>query len=461
MRRMSGAIAVLLGVGNALSAGALNAQAVNTGRVQGVAYDSTTKRPLVAARVALISVRDSTVRFDATSDSQGRYSFDSLAAGPWVAVAHHPRLDSLALRELIAPVDVRSGKRSQVTVSVPSSRALAQHVCGVNQTWSDSSGFVVGRLRRASVDGAPLQGTVRVQWIDLVLTGMKPSRELTTVDAPTDSSGRFIACGVPVNGTVLMRAASGNDSSGRAPLRIPESGVRYRDVYIGDARGRLVGTVRGIDGRAVANARVVMMVSGSESRADSAGRFVLDNVPGGTQSIDVRALGYDALSDAVDVVNGAPPVTIDMSRFMSLDTVRVRAQRSRTASGRFAGYEARKKMGFGKFFDSDVLDRMNLLRISDFFATVPGIIMITNQRGERIPTMRGATFAGRCSPMVLVDGFPFPPDAELDAFVPPMSVVAIEVYSSAFTPAELSRPFAPCGTIGIWTGARPPKPPGA
>lgn len=428
------------------------------GRVQGVVFDSTVMRPLTQARVSLISVRDSSVRLEVTSDAAGRYSLDGVAAGPWVAVAHHPRLDSLALRELMAPVDVRSGKRTQAGLSVPSARALAQRVCGANETLADSSGYIMGTLRRSAQGTAPTSGTVRVQWIDIVLTGTRPTRELMTVDVPTDSSGRFVACGVPANGTVLVRAASGVDSSGRISLRIPESGLRYRDLYLTGENGRLTGTVRGFGGRGVAFARVVMLANGREARTDSLGRFVLDDVPGGTQPIDVRAIGYDALDDAVDVVAGAPPVALELSRFMSLDTVRVRAQRSRIMSGRFAGYEARKKMGFGHFYDSDVLDRLNLLRISDFFATLPGIIMVTDQRGARIPTMRGATLAGRCSPVVLVDGFPFPPEAELDAFVPPMSVVAIEVYSSAFTPAELSRPFAPCGTIGIWTGARPPKP---
>ncbi len=64
-------------------------------------------------------------------------------------------------------------------------------------------------------------------------------------------------------------------------------------------------------------------------------------------------------------------------------------------------------------------------------------------------------------PTILVDGFEFPPQVSLDAFVPPMSVVGVEVYSAAFTPAEFSRPFAPCGTIVLWTGARagpPPRP---
>ncbi|MBY0492285.1 MAG: carboxypeptidase regulatory-like domain-containing protein [Gemmatimonadaceae bacterium] len=434
------------------------ARAQGLGRVQGVVYDSVASRPLARASIVLTSVRDTTRARTIEADSLGRFTADSLERGPWVAAAHHPRLDSLALRELLVPFDVRDGRRTRISLAIPSARALAQRICGVNQTWRDSSGFVVGTLRRATADRTPLQGTVRVQWIDLVLSGTKPSRELMTVDATTDASGRYIACGVPVNATVLVRAASGVDSSGRAQLRIPPSGVRYRDVFIGSGMGRLTGTVRGENGRALANARVVMLASGREARADSLGRFVLDQVPAGTQALDIRAMGYEALSDAVDVLDGAPAASLELTRLLSLDTVRVRAQRSRALSGRAAGYEARKKMGFGRFYDGDQIDRLNLLRISDLFAQVPGITMVTNQRGERIPTMRGTDFRGRCVPEVLVDGFPFPLDAALDAFIQPMNVVGVEVYSSAFAPAELSRPFAPCGVIGIWTGVRPEAP---
>lgn len=473
--------------------GALSAGAQAPGRVQGTVYDSLAQRPLPQTAVTLISVRDSTVQFRAIGDAQGRFSFDSVPAGPWVITARHPRLDSLALHELLAPLDVRAGRRTRTDLAIPSMRVLPQRVCGVNQVASDSSGYLVGRVRRA-VTGAPaVRGAVRAQWLELVLTKAGPSRELVTIDAPTDSTGNFVVCGTPANGTVLVRAVSGTDSSGRAALVLPLSGIRYRDLYVGPATpvdvpapmgardslltpgdsvpstmrywrgtGRVSGSLRDATGRPLANARVAMAIAGRDVRTDSAGRFVLDQLPAGTHAIDVRALGYEPLSDAVDVIPDAEPFVLAVQRFDALDTVRVLGQRPRMGSARLAGFAQRRLSGTGKYFVADDLDRMNLLRISDLFYRVGGIVMTTNARGERVPTMRGTTFSGRCTPALLVDGFPFPLDA-LDALISPNNVLGVEVYSSAFTPGELSQPFAGCGTIAIWTGTRleKPRPPAA
>ena len=467
------------------------------GRVQGTVYDSVARRPVTDGTVELLSVRDSLQQRRASIGANGRFSFDSVDAGPWVARFTHARLDSLALRELVVPLTVRSGRRASVALAIPSARALARRACNVNLDVADTSGFVLGTLRRAETGAPVVGGAVRVQWIEFVLTGNRPVRELFGVDVTSDQQGVWLACGVPANATVLVRAAQASDSSGLVTLRVPASGIRYRDLFVGPSvgvevpapvdadttfargtdsigattdtsstlaplrllrgRGRVTGSVRDARGLPLANARVAVPISGREVRSDSAGRFTLDQLPEGTHAIELRALGFDPVSDAVDVVGDASPLAFTMERFESLDTVRVRAQRPRAVSSRFYEFESRRKMGFGKFFTSDEIERFNLLNISDLFVRVGGIVMMT-RNGERIPTMRGLTFRGRCSPLILVDGFEFPAGATLDAFVQPMSVVGVEVYSTASTPGEFTRPFAPCGTIVIWTGTRPPPP---
>jgi len=463
------------------------------GRLQGTVYDSVAGRPVTDGTVELLSVRDSSQAHRARLGAGGRFSFDTIVAGAWVARFRHARLDSLALRELVVPVTVRAGRRANVALAVPSARVLTQRACRVNLEAADSSGFLIGRLRRAD-GGAPIVGgTLRVQWIELVLTGGRPVRELHAVDAATDQNGGWMACGVPASATVLVRAADAGDSSGVVPVTVPTTGIAYRDIYVGrgeavevpvpvdpDDRperrtdsvmttadslpafaplrlwrgtGKVNGQVRDARGFPLANARVAVPISRRETRTDSAGRFALDHLPAGTHAIEVRALGYDPVSGAVDVVPDAAPLTFEMTPFESLDTVRVQALRSLAFSPRFGEFASRRRMGMGSFFTGDDIERFNLLNISDLFVRVGGIVMM-NRNGERVPTMRGLTFRGRCVPTILVDGFEFPREASLDAFVPPMSVVGVEVYSAAFTPAEFSRPLAPCGTIVIWTGAR-------
>ena len=118
-----------------------------------------------------------------------------------------------------------------------------------------------------------------------------------------------------------------------------------------------------------------------------------------------------------------------------------------------AGFLQRQRSGMGTYFVGEDLDRFNVTRISDLFYRVGGLTMMVTGNGDRVPTMRGITLRGRCTPTLLVDGFPFPMDA-LDALITPNNVVGVEVYSAAAAPAELSNPFASCGTIAIWTGTR-------
>ncbi len=96
---------------------------------------------------------------------------------------------------------------------------------------------------------------------------------------------------------------------------------------------------------------------------------------------------------------------------------------------------------------------MNAIRTSDLFRMMPGVRVISGSDGERV-LMRG-DFRGYCSPTVFVDGMRMPAVDDINTYVFPMDIRAVEAYVTNITaPPEYSNGFNNCGSIVIWTGAR-------
>ena len=89
------------------------------GELRGVAYDSVRARPLGLAIIQLVNARDLSDTRGIRADSLGRFSVDSLEPGPWIVGALHPWLDSLAVDELTARVEVKETGTSRMAFAVP------------------------------------------------------------------------------------------------------------------------------------------------------------------------------------------------------------------------------------------------------------------------------------------------------------------------------------------------------
>jgi hypothetical protein len=131
-----------------------------------------------------------------------------------------------------------------------------------------------------------------------------------------------------------------------------------------------------------------------------------------------------------------------------LDTVRVTARR--VFSRDVSGFERRQRIGLGRFFDREAIDRKILFRTSDLFQGMPGLTLSQTRFGENLGLMRGI-WGGLCRPALFMDGLRFEAE-DIDFLTFPQELEAVEVYVRASeAPAQYTDVRNGCGTILLWT----------
>lgn len=454
-------------------------------RVDGVVFDSVAMRPLGNALVQLFRADDPSSARTANADSLGRFRFDSVSSGAWVIGALHARLDSLGVRQFAREVAVKDNGRTRVTLAVPAFRTLVTRVCGAT-TAKDSLGYLIGSVRLADAARTPIRATLRVQWIELEISGAGVTRSIAGFEQQTDERGEFIACGIPPDAHIQMQAGAGGDSTGVLDVSTGRQGIGRLDLLLGPATRRQVSQiVSGVDSsgpvsdtltmsyltgtgrlqgrvlretKPLANAQVSVWGTGQEVRSDSGGQFVANGLPLGTHIIETRAIGYEPIRQLVDLVAGetaAPRVSL--APIALLDTVRVRAS-ALAFTRRFdaQGFAERRRSRPGSFLGPEELARMNPMTLSALFTRAPNVQVSWAQgAGEQVTMGLGIR---RCTPAFFLDGREVDPE-QFQFFTRAMEVVALEVYPRLTgTPPQFVSPRSMqgwgCGSIVVWTGRR-------
>ena len=447
----------LLALGLLISVHTASAQAT----ISGVVYDSVAKVPLTGAMEQLV-VADSLSRFVQTvvSDARGRFSFAAVADGRYILGFLHERLDELGLEPVVRTVQVQSGRSVRADLAIPSPAAIRAAVCGSRAT--DASGVVLGVVRDAR-DGALVSGaTVTAEWLEVELTtsGITPRRP--SIGDTTRANGWFVLCDVPSPGEVWLIAGRSTDSTDRLKVSVSEEGFLRRDLYVGSARvdgpkQTLSGTVMTAqEKRPIADA-LVSITNGSQARTNERGEWTLPDALPGTRRLEVKAVGYYPEDRPVDVIAGAPPVRVALFTMRAmLDTIKVTATR---LSRNMSGFEERRRAGMGRYLTPEYIAQRRATFTSDLFRTVPGMFVEKQSFGQTALLMRG-TFTARCVPQFYLNGgYAGELTADdLDAFVSPDDVAAVEIYREPMVPAQFSMGGSGgCGSIVVWT--RPPLAP--
>ena len=438
-------------------------------RIFGTALDSTTMRPLVGAFIQLVAADNPSNLRSAVTDANGAYVIDSVRVGTYLLGFLHPRLDSLQLEAPLLRVDVRTDGEIRAPVTIPSTRTIVTRLCGPLAV-QDSLGVFLGVVRPTRGRSLPSAARVRAQWIEVTLGPKGVERHSPSHFATTSPTGSFALCGIPIEGTFLVRAFAGSDSSGFVELEGSRTHLVYRDIYIGGAtkvldrsalsalrgNGMLNGTVRSNSGQPIRDARVVIWGSGREDTTNASGQFTMAGLPAGTYSLEARALGFLPKRIPVDIpdgTDGAADVALDVF-VPTLDTMRVRANRNNPLDN-LADFNRRKRMGGGYFVDEAQLNKRGAMFMSDVLRGIPGMTITPHEIiGDKI-MMRGTAGSGSCVPAIFINGVrALNQDGSLDGVVNPQQIRAIEVYSRlGGTPSEFNSQNG-CGSIVIWTGMR-------
>jgi hypothetical protein len=443
--------------------------------IRGVVFDSLEMRGLAGATVQIADASGKPWTRSVATDSAGRFTIEDVPIGTYLIGFFHSKLDSLAIATMTFRADVRTPDPLDVRLGVPSARTIARALCG-RTAIADSTGLFMGYLRGADNSMPRPNGTVVVRWSELIIEKGKISRSAPSVEASSGPTGQFAVCGVPLGTPMLLAAGSASDSSGSFELTVPRSGFLHRDIFVAPltrrtvatsdtsppvellrGTGRLRGRVVGATGRPLPGARVALWGTGLEATTGADGMFQLSDLPGGTQTLDVRAVGFAPMQRPVDIVQGGPDATeVALENLaIMLDTVRVAAERIYT-SPRTADFERRLRTGMGHIIEAKEIAKRQAVTLTDILRMVPGVLIVPSRYASEDVLMRGGEAVlggGTCRPDIYIDAARVAndPTFPINSLVLVNEVRAVEVYARpALVPSEY-RSLSGCGAILVWT----------
>ncbi len=469
-------------------AGGVSGQSTARAVLVGTVFDSVGMRPLAGAVVRIVRADDPSIGRTTHSDSVGRFAYDTVSAGVWLASFGHPVLDSLRLEPGVVRVDISEPGTVQVPLSLPSSRTLVAASCG--RGTSADFGVLVGTVQDAETDESLAGATIELRWPEWVLAKKRLLTDVRKAAAVTDSLGHYVMCGVPTGSTLLGVSWRGADSTGLVELVIPADGYAVYDFALGRAlplaaravaasdsvaadpipRGRATvrGRVTSTDGRALPSAIVRVLGTGTPVRTNAAGEFAIVDAGSGTRSIEARAIGFQPHRVPVLLRASAPAqVTLILAvQSVLLDTVRVVA--GRELSPEVLGIERRWRTGLGRHLNAAMVRDRASSFVTDALRGMAGVSVRQQLSGYgQQVLMRG--FAGAdCVAQVFIDGMRTSMGGSggftIDEFVSLDNVAAVEVYARAnLVPPDYMTMAGGCGVVAIWTkyatGGVPIQPP--
>ena len=454
-----------------------------TGGASGVVYDSIARRVIAGATVEFVDANDPATRpFTTISDASGRYAFAGLPAGSYLAGFFHPALDTLGLES--APRRVTVGGASQrVDLATPSARTVMATICPARAS-VDSSGLLIGHVRTTGERIPVADASVTVEWSETIIDAQGVRDRNRVVTGRSAEPGWFAICGLPSDIVLHARAFAAEDSSGFAEVRVPPDGLRHATFFIGGAslatlpptdtvpgdpatpetawrgRARLTGTVTDQAGKPVVNAHATVWGTKLDAATSDRGVFTLDGLPGGTQTLEVRVIGYNPVTATVHLAESRPAtanVVVDKAQVLRTVTVRGEMVYARN----LVDFNRRRRVGFGQFRTPEELARRGPnVPLSRLLQDFMGIQVIQVGGGPSVVAMRRNPThrdgVASCTPSLYVDGML---DRVADFnFYYSDQIAGIEVYREHDRPFEFADFSNACGSVAIWTRTVPRKP---
>lgn len=464
---------------HALAGSLASQQTERTGTVRGEIRDSVHAVGLATATVIAVQTapRRSNVLVQTQSDSQGRFSIDALPEGEYELSVHHPWLDSVGLALPAVVARVRARHETELTLAVPSTRSLLAAMCGDAVPRVPLVGAIAGVVRSAE-RGTVLPGaSVVFMWTDIVVDrrSKQISHNRVVASATADSQGVFRACGIPMLQRVLVQAqADTRRYSGAVDTQVGRAGVLMLTLLVSDGDAvalstpvtppspqvpvetdlqlssvpvegyRLVGRVTTEDGEPILNGHVRVLGTDHVGRTTSSGGFRMEGLPGGTQGIEIAALGYYPTRRRVDLTKREQPLHVSLRRMSGwLDTIRVLAER-RARPSLTAEFDDRRANGIGRYFTASDILRWNAFFTTDLFQSRLGVRVLGTGHLSRL----SAPARGQCV-SVYLDRMRLRLD-EVNV-IGPTALHGIELHTPATAPFPYGREG--CRVILLWSKA--------
>ena len=442
-----------------------------TGYLQGVVMDSLHGEPLTGALIQVEGSGRMTI-----SDSLGRVLVDSIRPGSYRVIVDHPMIDTLGIILTTPPLQIAVNEVTRTVISVPTGEYLANLFCPAARR-ALGPGALVGRVREPDSDSAAVGARVSLVWYDPDPPGLPPQLRPTKKpprvrEATVGADGSYRLCGLPekYDGKLQAQRKDGG-ATAEVPVTQEDGLLALRSMSVaalpriasGDSAkapprkgsARVFGRVTNKNGAPVAGARVSLMGTSAATLTKANGDFVLDSLPAGTQALVVRQIGYTPTEVPVDLSSHSPSrVAVKLGAFVpELSAVEVTAQREEGLQK--VGFLDRKRHSAGGYFlGPEQLEKRNATKFTDILRTVPGI-RVSEQNGQAmLSSSRNAQGSGCVT--IFVDGAAWQQlePGDLDTFVLPHEVAAVEVYNGTSVPAEFTQAGQSCTAVVVWSKTR-------
>ena len=423
----------------------------------GVVVDSRHAAPLTGATVHVGATGRSAV-----TSAVGVFVVDSVPAGQHILTVNHPLLDSLYLSLATPPLHVAADSATEVIMALPSLPTLMGSDCPPATKLRGPMVFAGRVLDAETMQPAP-RVRVTLLYTELAVGTDIGVRRMARVRAATsDARGYYRICGLPEKlEDATLQAENGRVKTAEVPVTMGES-MGLRSLLVRPASDSLVTTgVAVVTGQVldtiampVANAQVSVEGAAAVTTTNARGEFVLDSLPGGTQALVVRRVGFAPGRTIVDIAGGAPArVALRLERAVPrLNPVVVTAQTEALSK---VGFEDRQKRGMGNFIGPDEIARLQPQLITSALRTLPGLRVVPAGNGSYTVQNSRAGGTGGCV-SYWVDGAPFREmsPGDVDNAFPASQLAAIESYQPGNVPPQFTSPGeSGCAAIVIWTQA--------
>ncbi|MDQ2668334.1 MAG: carboxypeptidase regulatory-like domain-containing protein [Gemmatimonadota bacterium] len=409
--------------------------------LRGTVVDSASRQGIAGAYITLAGTR-----LAAVADSTGHFAMSSVLPGEYTAEVHTADLDRIdAVSESMVSF---TDSAAAVQIRVPTAAQIGTVLCGNGST--PVGGIVIGNVALKDDSIAPFNARVFAEWKDR-------SDVLRTVEARTDSSGRYHICRVPLKTSLVIRARTDSASAIPATVQIDSGLFAHADLVVdrSAAHGTLLAGVVYIDSAhtPIADAEVSLPELLLSTRSNERGIFRMTEIPPGVHTLIVRKVGYGALETKLTFDVGVLQREVFLTRTTVLDSVKVLAQRPVLRE-----FEEHRKIGIGKFVTRAQLEGRDGRRLGELLSTLAGVnitfksgaAFVSGSRGPRsinTPTCLANVYLDR----TLMYGKRGDPPFNINS-IPPEEIEGIEYFgSAATTPLEYSTLNSACGVIVIWT----------
>lgn len=430
-----------------------------TAEISGVLLDSLNGRFLQGAEVVIVGTKS--VLY---SDSAGRFRLTGLPPGSYQVGIFHPLLDTLGISLGTKPFHVGPDSVSVVLLSVPSAATIIRRACPAPRDGQENSA-VIGYVRDPETLQPVPGAEVSIAWTLIEVSKQVGIRHTPHVVRDTaDATGAFQICRLPTPLDATLQARTRTAATSEIPVSLGDSrsALYVRTLLLSVADSGAMARKATVSGRVVlegsspkAGSRVELVGSDVIALTNENGEFTMTELPSGSQVLLARHLGYGAATAPVELNSREPQkVTITLPKFVALmDPVLVTARRSAALDR--VGFNQRRRSGFGYYIGPDQLKNVNAFRLSDILRRVPGLRVSYDggHNEEVISSSRGGSLGSQGCIQYYVDDTPWMAawPGDINGFVNPNEIVAVEVYNGPTAPPQYVRGMSSCTTILLWT----------